>query len=263
MCSGTGSTIRPPARGTLRSKPRLQVGRHPLRELQCRPAVRALADPDRPADAPTGSSAPSGGPASKRGCRTRCPHPHHRTASLYPSRWNRFRYRPTRVSNRAFPGIAACSRTLAARRGRRPAAPLPLPRQTQSLIMPTGRDLPGLAGTSSLSPHLHFGEIGPRQILHGIQARTEVELTRKGRLRTGGLCARTGLAGVRPAPALPLSPHLRAAPRPPLSSIFPGDRVIRACDDLRPGSRATPAFRSWMRVCGSCGAPAGCTTGCA
>ena len=28
----------------------------------------------------------------------------------------------------------------------------------------TGRNMPGVAGTSRLSPHLHFGEIGPRQI---------------------------------------------------------------------------------------------------
>ncbi len=31
------------------------------------------------------------------------------------------------------------------------------------------RDRPGLAGTSRLSPHLHFGEIGPRQIWHAVQ----------------------------------------------------------------------------------------------
>jgi len=30
------------------------------------------------------------------------------------------------------------------------------------------RDLPGSAGTSRLSPHLHFGEIGPRQIWHAL-----------------------------------------------------------------------------------------------
>lgn len=29
-----------------------------------------------------------------------------------------------------------------------------------------GRDIPSLASTSSLSPHLHFGEISPRQIFH-------------------------------------------------------------------------------------------------
>ena len=32
------------------------------------------------------------------------------------------------------------------------------------------RDLPAVAGTSKLSPHLHFGEISPRQILHTVCA---------------------------------------------------------------------------------------------
>jgi deoxyribodipyrimidine photo-lyase len=32
----------------------------------------------------------------------------------------------------------------------------------------TARDVPGVAGTSRLSPHLHFGEIGPRQVWHAI-----------------------------------------------------------------------------------------------
>ncbi|MFV3074243.1 cryptochrome/photolyase family protein [Niveispirillum fermenti] len=30
----------------------------------------------------------------------------------------------------------------------------------------TGRDVPGIDGTSRLSPHLHFGEISPRQVWH-------------------------------------------------------------------------------------------------
>ncbi len=34
------------------------------------------------------------------------------------------------------------------------------------------RDLPGSLGTSRLSPHLHFGEIGPRQIFHALLAKT-------------------------------------------------------------------------------------------
>jgi deoxyribodipyrimidine photo-lyase len=33
---------------------------------------------------------------------------------------------------------------------------------------PTGRDLPGVDGVSRLSPHLHAGEIGPRQIWHAL-----------------------------------------------------------------------------------------------
>jgi len=35
----------------------------------------------------------------------------------------------------------------------------------------TDRDRPGREGTSRLSPHLHFGEIGPRQVWHAIRAR--------------------------------------------------------------------------------------------
>ena len=31
------------------------------------------------------------------------------------------------------------------------------------------RDLPAMAGTSGLSPHLHFGEIGPRQVWHALR----------------------------------------------------------------------------------------------
>ena len=33
------------------------------------------------------------------------------------------------------------------------------------------RDRPAISGTSRLSPHLHFGEIGPRQVIHAAQLR--------------------------------------------------------------------------------------------
>jgi deoxyribodipyrimidine photo-lyase len=36
---------------------------------------------------------------------------------------------------------------------------------------PTDRDRPGVAGISRLSPHLHFGEIGPLQVWRAVQAR--------------------------------------------------------------------------------------------
>jgi deoxyribodipyrimidine photo-lyase len=35
------------------------------------------------------------------------------------------------------------------------------------------RDIPGTEGTSRLSPHLHFGEISPRQVWHAVRAREE------------------------------------------------------------------------------------------
>lgn len=38
------------------------------------------------------------------------------------------------------------------------------------------RELPAIHGTSRLSPHLHFGEIGPRQILAGLEAQGRGEL---------------------------------------------------------------------------------------
>ena len=34
---------------------------------------------------------------------------------------------------------------------------------------PEGRDRPANIGTSRLSPHLHFGEIGPRQVFHAVR----------------------------------------------------------------------------------------------
>ncbi|MFP5505198.1 MAG: cryptochrome/photolyase family protein [Gammaproteobacteria bacterium] len=37
---------------------------------------------------------------------------------------------------------------------------------------PSARDLPERAGTSRLSPHLHFGELGPRQVWYAIRAWT-------------------------------------------------------------------------------------------
>jgi deoxyribodipyrimidine photo-lyase len=36
---------------------------------------------------------------------------------------------------------------------------------------PTGRDRPDRTGTSRLSPHLHFGELSPRQVWHAVRAR--------------------------------------------------------------------------------------------
>src|SRR5690606_18204231 len=37
----------------------------------------------------------------------------------------------------------------------------------------TLRDRPDRAGTSRLSPHLHFGEVGPRQISHALRNHAE------------------------------------------------------------------------------------------
>lgn len=44
-----------------------------------------------------------------------------------------------------------------------------------------GRERPDRAGTSRLSPHLHWGEIGPRQIWHAATARTGHDAARHGK----------------------------------------------------------------------------------
>jgi len=44
---------------------------------------------------------------------------------------------------------------------------------------PGARDRPDLPGTSRLSPHLHFGEIGPRQIWHAVQGFVGTSRTRQ------------------------------------------------------------------------------------
>ena len=48
---------------------------------------------------------------------------------------------------------------------------------------PAARDIPGVEGTSRLSPHLHFGEISPRQIWHAVR-RSELAGWRESRFIT-------------------------------------------------------------------------------
>ena len=43
------------------------------------------------------------------------------------------------------------------------------------------RDLPGHAGTSRLSPYLHFGQLSPRQVLHALRPRSPARRSRRAR----------------------------------------------------------------------------------
>ena len=51
---------------------------------------------------------------------------------------------------------------------------------------PDQRNRPDLAGTSRLSPHLHFGEIGPRQVWQAVRRCVEKGTRRVGDRRSGG-----------------------------------------------------------------------------
>ena len=58
----------------------------------------------------------------------------------------------------------------------------------------TARDLPSAKGTSRLSPHLHFGEVSPRQVWHGVtNAKYRKELAWRDFARSA-LLAQPGLA---------------------------------------------------------------------
>lgn len=51
--------------------------------------------------------------------------------------------------------------------------------QTKSSDYQTQRDFPSVEGTSKLSPHLHFGEIGPRQIWHSALKEKKTDFYRR------------------------------------------------------------------------------------
>jgi deoxyribodipyrimidine photo-lyase len=96
------------------------------------------------------------------------------------------------------------------------------------------RDLPDRDGTSRLSPHLHWGEISPRQIWHAW---------------AGGNSAPSFCSTIR---RFPKNRWTRASPN------FAGGAAKRISP---PGPGGRPAFPSSMPGCASFGRPAGCTTG--
>jgi deoxyribodipyrimidine photo-lyase len=57
---------------------------------------------------------------------------------------------------------------------------------------PTDRDRPDLPGTSRLSPHLHFGEIGPRQVWHAVRRSHLGDAARRPTAAVERFCAELG-----------------------------------------------------------------------
>ena len=94
------------------------------------------------------------------------------------------------------------------------------------------RDRPDIEATSRLSPHLHFGELGPQRLAGANSPITCSITTTPCRIIR---CVRNSRT----------SPGTRTATRWP------------------PGSAVALVSPSSMPACGSCGRPAGCTTGCA
>ena len=153
--------------------------------------------------------------------------------------------RPSRIGPRASRRLDAGrgGRARTARRFRRP----------RSRDYDSARNLPSDEGTSRLSPHLHFGEISPRQVWHRVAGDGRPDdLPRRDRLAR--LCAERHRCNC---------PDYGREERPRRSSMrCRGARASGATPICAPGSRAAPAIRSSMPACASSGRPAGCTTAC-
>ena len=119
------------------------------------------------------------------------------------------------------------------------------------------RNFPDRIGTSRLSPHLHFGEISPRQIArHVLDARKpvipEIDL--------GHYLSELGWREF----SHHLLFHYPHTTEQDLSPKFARFRWAQTNPELlQRCSRAVPACRWWTRACANCGRPAGCTTACA
>ena len=117
------------------------------------------------------------------------------------------------------------------------------------------RDRPDLDTTSRMSPHLHFGEVSPRQMWHDVTS-ANMGASASGR---AGVVAAALLARVQRLPALSL-PSTFPKNRYALNSS--GSRGWTMRPGCGTGSEDRPGTRSSTRACGNSGLPAGCITAC-
>ena len=118
------------------------------------------------------------------------------------------------------------------------------------------RNMPGVAGTSRLSPHLHFGEIGPRQIWRSITAQA---LARTGNPMPSGVETYLSEIAWREF-SYHLLFHFPTLPEEPLRPEFAQFPWLENAEGLLAWQRGLPAIRSSTPACGSCGAQDGYTT---
>jgi deoxyribodipyrimidine photo-lyase len=99
------------------------------------------------------------------------------------------------------------------------------------------RNRPDLPGTSRLSPHLHFGEIGPREIFHAVQAAAGVNERRSG-WRQSTFLAELGWREF----AYHLLYHFPATPQQPLKANFARFPWADDPDGLRAWQRGSTGY---------------------
>jgi deoxyribodipyrimidine photo-lyase len=121
------------------------------------------------------------------------------------------------------------------------------------------RNLPGVSGTSRLSPHLHFGEIGPRQIWHAVVTSA---LAQTGSPMPRGVETYLSEIAWREF-SYHLLFHFPELPLKPLRtefSNFPWANDPDALSAWQRGATGYPIVQSSMLACVSCGRLDGCTT---
>ena len=111
---------------------------------------------------------------------------------------------------------------------------------------PEARDIPAVAGTSLLSPHLHFGEISPRQIWHALHDRLNVD-PRGGATRGGEkFLAEVGWREFAHQ-LLYFFPHTPAAPLHAQFARFPWRKAPAALKAWQRGRTGYPFVDAGMR----------------
>jgi len=109
-----------------------------------------------------------------------------------------------------------------------------------------GRDLPGEAGTSRLSPHLHFGEISPRRVWHAATARLAVGSS-SGATRGLEAFRRQLVWREFSAHLLHHAPHTQEAPLREAFEAFPWRDDVTAFHAWQEGRTGYPYIDAGMR----------------
>ena len=116
---------------------------------------------------------------------------------------------------------------------------------------PMDRDRPGVAGTSRLSPHLHFGEISPGQVWRAV-------LPGKGHAKAGQSYLRQ--LGWREF-AYHLLYHHAESPHTLLRREFSNSPWQSDPRQFQAWKRGRTGSPWWTPACVNCGKPVGCITG--
>ncbi len=126
-----------------------------------------------------------------------------------------------------------------------------------------GRNRPDIMGTSRLSPHLHFGEITPRQIWHALATKLGERKIQSSTRRAADKIPGRAWLGASLHHVLFHSPSPGKQPTAPCATTSLASHGDATHEPLKARQRGLD-WLSGSSTCGcaNCGRPAGCTTAC-